>query len=510
MVVESIARQPENIQMAVLLWLNWSASLPRKCDISMATESTESLIQGVSRALDALHGPAAGEPLLLAVSGGADSMALLHLLHGGGRGLGVAHFDHQTREGASTEEGDFVAAEAASLGVPIYRGCADVAALAREASESFEMVARRVRYAFLVKTARSHGYGAIVTGHHGDDQAETVLMRALRGTSPSGLGGIQPIGDVGGIPLLRPLLGFRRVTLEAWLRGEGLAWREDSSNRDTDMVRNRMRHQLLPTLARDFNPRVVDALNRLAEIQRREDALLTRLTAEALGRIRDQDGRIHRQEFCGLDEALQYRVMTEVILDAGGAGTYEIVGRAVRFLHGGETGKLLDIGCHESLLLTRGYAEVVRTTADLTERPAVVLAVPGEVVTDGIRFRCRCLSEAPAGPAHGYGSDHRQIVDGDRLGTALTIRTRKPGDRIAPLGMTGTKKLKDYYNHLGLTPVQRERQLLVVDGDTLVWVVGHAMSGHVAVHEGTTRWVEIEQCPEPTEEGMVVYETPPE
>ena len=439
-------------------------------------------------ALEVLLPPPWDTPLLLAVSGGADSMALLHVLHRGGCPVAVAHFDHQTRSGASTEEGDFVAEQTEALGVPVHRGGADVTALAAAASESFEMVARRARYAFFAKTAREYGYCAIATGHHADDQTETVLLRLIRGTSPTGLGGIHPHRRIHGLPLVRPLLSFHRPMLEAWLHREEILWREDASNADTEILRNKIRHELLPLLKGDYNPRAGEALNRLAEIQRREDGLLARLSRELLDQCCEGEGRIHRQTFSAIDEALQFRVMAELIRRGGGTPSYETVCRAIEHMAQGETGKQIDVGKGITLFCGEGHAVIAAAHANSVAQP---LAIPGETQVGTFQFQCTRLDGHPNEPLAQYCTPARQLFDGACLGNELSIRTRKSGDRFQPMGMTGTKKLKDYFNDLGLTRAERDRQLLVTSDDNILWVVGHGICGDAALSPETTSLVEI-------------------
>lgn len=456
----------------------------------MTSSVPESLVSRVTRALrEACHSTANGT-VLVAASGGADSMALLHLLHRGGVTVAVAHFDHQTRGGTSTAEGEFVAQVAADLGVVVHRGAADVYHEAAASNESFEMVARRLRYAFLVETAQAAGYDALVTGHHADDQAETVLMRALRGTSPTGLAGIQAAGTMSGVPLVRPLLAIRRAELEAWLRGEGLGWMEDASNQVEDVVRNRVRHQLMPLLARDYNPRVVEALNRLATIQQRESALLARLAEEAQRKCVDAAG-IVRATFSELEEALQFRVMTACIQEAGGAATADTVGRAVASMGQGDTGKKLDVGNRVVLRLSRSHGVLEGDTRSPEKGQVWELAIPGDVMVEGATVRCRVLDAPPEEPLKRYCSPTRQVFDGGALRGRLTLRNRRPGDRFPPLGMSGTKKLKDYFNELGLSRAERERQLLVLCEDQILWVVGHGISRIAAVTADTESWIEL-------------------
>ena len=192
-----------------------------------------STLPGLVQAAIERHAMAApGDTILVACSGGPDSTALLHVIHDLGYPVHVAHFDHQTRDGESTADCAFVSDLAQDMGLPFTERAMDVAAEAKATGQSFEMMARELRYAFLVETARDAGCAAIATGHHANDQAETVLMRILRGTSPRGLGGIPPVGRHGDCNVIRPLIECTRADIEAYVKEHGLAYRTDSSNEE--------------------------------------------------------------------------------------------------------------------------------------------------------------------------------------------------------------------------------------------------------------------------------------
>jgi tRNA(Ile)-lysidine synthase len=223
----------------------------------------------VERAVSSL--PAEGG-VVVAVSGGADSIALLRAVVGTERGVVAAHLNHQLRGAASDADEAFVAALCDRLKA---EGCTrlafrserlDVARRAREAGANLESEARRLRYAWLRQVAQESGCGLVVTGHSADDQAETVLHRLLRGTGLAGLRGIarrRPLGD--GVELVRPLLSVTRADILEYLAQQGQDYRTDASNADCRFTRNRIRHELLPLLARDYNPAVARTLGRLAE-----------------------------------------------------------------------------------------------------------------------------------------------------------------------------------------------------------------------------------------------------
>ncbi len=213
-----------------------------------------------------------GDRLIIAVSGGVDSVVLAHLFSRSLQVLQVelilAHAHHGLRPEAD-DDAEFVGRIAATLGLPLRVGRLPVTAEAQETGESLEMAGRRLRHAFLAEVANSEGARVVALAHHADDQAELILLRLLRGSGGDGLGGMPPQGASfvdPSITLIRPLLGFSKDELIAYAREAGLSWREDSSNGDSRFLRNRIRNHLLPLLEREYQPRLRQVLNRTATI----------------------------------------------------------------------------------------------------------------------------------------------------------------------------------------------------------------------------------------------------
>jgi len=204
----------------------------------------------------------------IAVSGGADSVALAFLLTKGGKKRNAAkrfvilHVDHGLRR-ESKEEYRFVRALAKRLGVP-FRGCH--AKVVKRTGESMEMAARRVRLDFFSTCVKTLKLDAIATGHHMDDVAETFLMRIRRVSGPSGLAGIKPTSQVGGIRFVRPLLGCRDAELKDYLRKYGEEWREDATNDDTSIERNKVRHEVIPFLEKTLDPKLVEHIGKICAL----------------------------------------------------------------------------------------------------------------------------------------------------------------------------------------------------------------------------------------------------
>lgn len=237
--------------------------------------------------------------VVCAVSGGADSVALLcglekvNAIYACRWRLSVGHVDHRLRP-ESGEEARFVERLCASLDVSCRVKAADVRRAARERGESIETAARRCRHALLTECARAAGASVIAMAHHADDQAETILHRILRGTGLRGLSGMaaaRPMPAARDLRLVRPLLGFSREALRAYLSGRGIGWREDASNGQSDAAtRNRIRHDLLPVARSEINPRVTEALVQLGEQARQAGDVLRRLAEESWAKIAEPAG----------------------------------------------------------------------------------------------------------------------------------------------------------------------------------------------------------------------------
>src|SRR6516165_2210826 len=234
---------------------------------SQGLQKSISLLERVAAFMAAVG--VAREPGVVAVSGGPDSVALLRLLlvlHKSGSigTLTVAHLNHQLRDAASDVDEDFVRCLATNLGLPFRGQRINVAELARARGENLEGTARQVRYDWLTEIARREGARWVATGHTADDQAETVLHRLVRGTGLQGLSGIPPSRELApGIELIRPLLNTTRAEVLSYLKDIRQSFCTDASNTDLSFTRNRIRQELLPALARDFNPEIVSVLCRL-------------------------------------------------------------------------------------------------------------------------------------------------------------------------------------------------------------------------------------------------------
>jgi tRNA(Ile)-lysidine synthase len=378
---------------------------------------------------------AAGARAGVAVSGGADSVALLHILVrlGGPRrwALEVLHFDHGLRGEESDGDRRCVEELAARLGLPCHVERADVRAAA--AGANLEQTARQMRYRFFKEVRERRGLDVVATGHTASDQAETVLMRVLHGAAAESLAGIRPVNDGW---IVRPLIEATREDVRGWLRAQGLEWREDSSNIDSCYDRNRMRHELLPLLRREWNPAVDDALARLATAFARDEEFWdTQVeTVWVAAAVRSRYGVVMDLKILGeAHAALQVRVWKKACAEAAGAAP-RIQGEHLEALlklarQRAGAGKLSLPGVRA----WRSFHQVLIHPADRTfERPAgVELGVPGVAALEEAGARIRLRWAEPGAEAYNGTSE--------RLGGAVAagpfmLRTWQDGDAYQPRG----------------------------------------------------------------------------
>jgi len=433
-----------------------------------------------------------GATILVAVSGGADSIAMTHALIELGYTIHIAHFDHQTRNGQSTRDANWVERTAASLELPFHLGTADIPGMAENSPHSFEEFARKERYAFLAETAHEQGCQAIATGHHRDDQAETVLMRLIRGTSSRGLAGIPPMRIHDNIPVIRPLLNSNRIELLDYIDHHQLDHIEDESNEDPRFLRNRIRHELIPTLHEAYNPHVSHHLVQLAEIARVENDFMDSLLEAFRSRCMKSDTLLNRHSFRTGHPALQRRLIHDWAVEKGLLPDYQHIAAAVRFIDEAPAGKNFDLGQFGQLSNGKDLSALVIAKSENGNAQVAPISIPGETTLMGQLFS---ISSLPLHSDHAIKEEctpQRQLVNTRCLEGSVEIRTRKNGDRFQPFGMDGTRKLKDYFSDLGIPPAIRRSIPLVTANDEIIWIVGHAISQRAALGADDSKAYKIE------------------
>jgi tRNA(Ile)-lysidine synthase len=441
-----------------------------------------------------------GGRAIVALSGGPDSVVLVHLLlelHRLGEltVAGLAHFNHQLRGADADADEAFCVAMAAALDLPIERGRADVRTLAREQGRSVEDAARLVRYAFLDAARTRHSADVVATGHSLDDQAETFLLRLLRGSGPRGLAGIRPRSG----RIVRPMLEIPRQHLRAYAQHQGLAWREDATNADLDIPRNRVRHELIPYLEREFSPGIAAVLAREAAIAREDedrlhDEAIDLASSDVLSITRDHTATPTRVEIdcaalTSLHPALAARVARHALalLAPTRFIGFDHVDRFLQFARGDGRGLSLP-GQHAArvggtLVLGPAPARGPRVPANSFRVP---LSIPGEVRLDAQGWAISAERSGSAEPVSALGPARAPsvAVAAGPLQLPLAIRLRRAGDRFRPLGLAHGKKLQDFMVDRKIPRITRDSLPLVVDSrDRIVWVVGESVAEDFRVTE---------------------------
>jgi tRNA(Ile)-lysidine synthase len=421
----------------------------------------------------------AGDRVGVAVSGGADSVVLLRLLLELRKELGivlsVVHFNHQLRGPDSDEDERFVAELARQHELELHIESGEVAAHAAEKHLSLETAAREMRYQFFRRLLRDGQSTRIATAHTLDDQAETVLLKIVRGAGSRGLAGIYPQLSVAGpqfsvsaASIVRPLLAIRRRDIEGHLRGLGQSWREDKSNRDLRHMRNRVRHGILPRLERYLNPSVREALAETAEIARAEEEYWQQEIARVLPLDAVATGVLNLSALARLPLALQRRVVRAACQ-----------GLRLEFHH---VEDILALGTSiaSSANLPQGWT-VSRKQNELRFEPPrdaatnldyeYSLAVPGSVEVREIKSRFEAVLVS-GNAAEGYNPE--DLLDDELLARELKVRNWRPGDRFWPAHTKVAKKIKELLQERHVTGPDRHLWPVVVSGTDVVWVRGLA------------------------------------
>lgn len=415
-----------------------------------------------------------GDKVVVGVSGGPDSLTLLHclvLLQGQyGVCLHVAHLNHLLREDTAAREAAFVRELADSWGLPATIAARDVRAYQRKHKLSLEEAAREVRYRFLQEVAETVGANKIAVGHQADDQAETVLLNLMRGSGLTGLKAMVPHRD----GIIRPLLFVTRAEIEAYCRKKGLKPCCDLTNLDTVYRRNKIRHELLPLLAREYNRGIVHALARTAAILAEENELLEEMAQQNLRPIMVAQGedfiKIDREGFLALKVALQRRILRQVVLALGGGAEFEHIESLREMVRAGTGALTLPQGLRawvEKERVTLGRSRKEETSPLIFAYP---LKVPGVTPLPEIAKKIRAEVLTP--PAEVISPPHEAWLDWGKLKGPLIARNWLPGDRFRPLGMKGSKKLQDLFVDADIVAAERRRLPVVVCGKNIIWVAG--------------------------------------
>jgi tRNA(Ile)-lysidine synthase len=449
-----------------------------------------------------------GQMLVVGVSGGADSLALLHALREASLPFALrihaAHLNHQLRGEESEADARSVEDVARAWDIPLTVESHDVASFAHAKKLSLEEAARMVRYGFLEQVAEREGASAVAVAHHADDQVETILMHFLRGAGLAGLRGMQPLSRYpfrAPLVLLRPLLEVSRLDIDAYCASHGIDGREDSSNSDTQFLRNRLRHELLPLLEQ-VNPNLRAVLRRNARIMADDYAYIGQRVDGAWQRTlleESQDGiAFSLAGWHTLQPALKRALIRMAVMRLRPALRNLDAQHVESALLLADRGQ---VGCRATLpaglWLFHEFDAIIigeKLPQPLIPRApvhVVTLAAPGTIthLTHGWIVETEIIesAELPADALEGI-DPYEAFLDADKSGLALAVRACKTGDEFRPLGLGGHGKLlRRFLIDAKVPAAWRERTPLIVSGDEVLWVVGWRIAERVKVDEQTRR-----------------------
>jgi tRNA(Ile)-lysidine synthase len=498
------------------------------------------------------------ELVVVGLSGGADSVCLLHVLAEWRRALGirlhVAHLNHQFRETESEADAEYVSNLADSLGIPSTVESQDVAAYRIERKCSIEEAARELRYAFFARVARKVGAHRIAIGHTRDDQVETILMHILRGTGVTGLSGLVPCSPLaydsqrmslpacrpslpvsspslrakpGNLLVIRPLLDITREETANYCREHQIEPRSDSSNLSPSFFRNRLRLHLLPLL-RQYNPNIDQALLRLADIAKEDDAFIEQQASGLWDEVARQENDaicLDKKQMAALPIALQRHLLRTAVT--------KLVGdvRDIEASHIEAARTLLDkqpskrVSLPHGLICQGGYDEltIARQPSAVAALPSVTareawqsqlppcpfpplpdefhLRVPGKTAFSGwnvmasiVRGQVTFLSSRHTMSTRERTQQSNLVAhfDLEKTGMNLCVRKRRPGDRFQPLGMNLSKKLHEFMVDAKIPHSWRSRIPIVCSPQQIIWVVGWRIDDRVKLAEGSKETLRLE------------------
>jgi len=421
-----------------------------------------------------------GQEVLLAVSGGIDSVVLAHLMHSAAFSFAIAHCNFRLRPGDCDRDEAFVRALAASYGVPFHVVQFDTAAHAAAHGLGIEDAARRLRYDWFFSLCRDHGYPAILTAHHADDVAETFFLNLLRGTGLAGLHGILPVTERGGVALVRPLLPFSRADIEAYAARQGLTHVDDATNASLLYRRNQVRHRLMPLL-RELTPAADASLRHTVANLQSSERLYRHLLEPVRARylVAGPDGTLRLALDALLADFpadLHAQLLFELLHPLGFTAS-----QCANLLSSPQSGARFLTATHEALL-HRGTLLI--TENENPNSQFSILNSQFSILNYPISSLPPDFKSFPATTA---------FFDADTLRMPLSLRHWREGDRFQPLGMEhGTQLISDWFTDHHVALPDKRRQLLLVDADdTILWLVGRRTSHPHRITPATRRVLQV-------------------
>ncbi|MBI3189347.1 MAG: tRNA lysidine(34) synthetase TilS [Ignavibacteriales bacterium] len=435
-----------------------------------------------------------GDKIIVAVSGGIDSMSLLDVLVRTKKEfdiqLCVVHFNHKLRAQESDEDEEFVRQTAERYQLPFYTQRALTADISEECRKSIQETARELRYEFFQQLRLSTGFNKIATAHNANDNAETVLFNLLRGTGVKGLCGIPASRpDVG---IVRPLLFATRAQIREYAEEHSIHYREDSSNKKTDYSRNFLRHQVFPMLHQAINPNLTETLNRNAELFTLLDSYLTNQSSkwktELVTQTSDDEIVIERESFLVQHEFVQYQLLHTLAKEFGKTETSFDTVKEMLSVMNAETGSWCPLNDEVMFYRDRNHLVFARQTN--TQEFQVLLSPPERIHRDDFEFVTSFVPQAKFSESRSV-----EFIDASKLGKNIQLRNWKNGDWFIPFGMNERKKLSDYFVEQKIPRFKKRTIPILTSDENIVWVCGQRLDERYKLTSSTTSILKLEYEP---------------
>ena len=429
--------------------------------------------------------------IIIGVSGGADSICLFHILKSLQKEynlkLTVAHINHGVRKEAK-EDAKFVQSLCEEWGVHYKEHNCNIAQLSKQQKLSEEVVGRNERYGFFEEIRREYGGDKIAVAHTMNDQAETMLMRLIRGSGITGLGGIMAKRDI----IIRPLLIISREDVESYCQDNGLEFKEDATNKMNIYTRNKLRLQVLPILKREFNPKVIESVSQAAtQLQDTEDYLemQTKVAYESVVTQYKNGYSVHIDSLLSFHKVIQSRVIRMAIENHKGSlkdisyqNINDVLGLAYR-----QSGRSIDIG--EKLLAIREHGEIRIIKEIKTQSFSVELGFGlNKIVECNKKIELKLLDNGES--KQRYENTYTKNIDYDKINGSLKVRNRQSGDKI--LLKNGSKKLKDFLIDEKVPKTSRDDIIVIADDINIIWIVGYRLSQAYYITDQTKHVLQIQ------------------
>ena len=440
--------------------------------------------------------------IILGLSGGPDSMVLLHiLLYVRERisfNLVVAHINHGVRGEEALKDEKFTEKVAKELGLDFFSTKADMVGLAKEKNISEEEAGREIRYGFFRELIKELGHGKIAVAHNRNDQAETLLMRIMRGTGIDGLAGMSFKSD----DIIRPILDINRWEIEKYVEDNSIETVVDKTNLETIYSRNKVRLELIPYIKENFNPNIIDTLFRLSENAKLDSSFLEECSGKVYKSISKEKSAsvvMKSDLFMEEDKAVKNRIIRKAIYNLIHTlqGIEEVhISSVVDLFNKGETGKRIDLP--NNLLTKVSYNNLIiekNINEDMTEvcenKEETILQIAQNYLEEyNLEINLKIIDRKYINFKN--VSSNVKFFDYDIMNEEIWIRTRNPGDRFAPIGMKGRKKIKDYFIDEKIPRDLRDEIPLLMCGENIIWVIGYRMSEDYKVKKETRNVLRVE------------------